>query len=264
MSSHFATRLTVPNVIRSRLTVVILTKDEEHNIAACIESVRWADKVVVFDSFSQDRTVEMAQELGAKVIQHPFRNYAEQRNAALEAVESQWVFFVDADERATLELATEVRQAIEEEKTGWWVPRHNYIFGRLTLHAGWFPDYQLRLLKRERARYDPARKVHEVVILDGQAGYLKNVLIHYNYDNLSQFLERQSRYTNYEAKILYDQGVRPKWRNLILQPLREFRRRYVYLQGWKDGLHGLFLSGLMAYYNFVMYARLRRLWRTLT
>jgi (heptosyl)LPS beta-1,4-glucosyltransferase len=249
----------------TRLTVVILTKNEEHNITACIESVQWADEVVVFDSLSQDRTVEIAHGLGAKVIQHPFRNYADQRDAALEAVESQWVFFVDADERATPELAAEVRQAIEDEtKAGWWVPRHNYIFGRLTCHAGWFPDYQLRLLKRRRARYDPARKVHEVVVLDGQAGYLKNVLIHYNYDNLSQFLERQHRYTEYEARILYDQGIRPRWRNFILQPLREFRRRYVSLQGWKDGFHGFFLSGLMAYYSFVMYMRLRRLWRTLT
>jgi hypothetical protein len=249
----------------TRLTVVILTKNEEHNITACIESVRWADKVVVFDSLSQDRTMEIAHELGAKVIQHPFHNYADQRNAALEAVESQWVFFVDADERATPELAAEVEQAIEDEtKVGWWVPRHNYIFGRLTRHAGWFPDYQLRLLKRGRARYDPARKVHEVVILDGQAGYLKNVLIHYNYDNLSQFLERQHRYIDYEARILYNQGIRPRWRNFILQPLREFKRRYVSLQGWKDGFHGLFLSGLMAYYSFVMYIRLWRLRRTLT
>ena len=249
----------------TQLTVVILTKNEEHNITACIESVRWADEVVVFDSFSQDRTVEIAQELGARVIQHPFRNYAEQRNAALEAVESRWVFFVDADERATPELAAEVRQVIEDEtKAAWWVPRHNYIFGRLTRHAGWFPDYQLRLLKQGRAHYDPPRKVHEVVILDGQAGYLENVLIHYNYDNLSQFLERQGRYTDYEARILYEQGIRPRWRNFILQPLREFKRRYFSLQGWKDGFHGLLLSGLMAYYNFVTYVRLWRLWRTLT
>ena len=249
----------------SQLTVVILTKNEEHNIADCIESVCWADEVVVFDSLSQDRTVEIAQELGAKVIQRPFRDYADQRNAALEAVESHWVFFVDADERATSELAAEVRQVIEDEtKAGWWVPRHNYIFGRLTRRAGWFPDYQLRLLKRECARYDPAREVHEVVILDGQAGYLKNVLIHYNYDTLSQFLERQNRYTDYEARILYEQGIRPRLRNFILQPLREFRRRYVSLQGWKDGFHGLLLSGLMAYYNLIMYVRLRRLWRTLT
>jgi glycosyltransferase involved in cell wall biosynthesis len=256
-------RLTGGDTIQ--LTVVILTKNEERNIVDCIESVGWADEVVVFDSFSEDRTVEIAQELGARVIQHPFRNYAEQRNAAMEAVESRWVFFVDADERATPELAAEVRQVVKDKtKVGWWVPRYNYIFGRLTRHAGWFPDYQLRLLKRGRARYDPTREVHEVVIFDGQAGYLKNVLIHYNYDNLSQFLERQSRYTDYEARILYDQGIRPRWRNFFLQPLREFGRRYVSLQGWKDGFHGLLLSGLMAYYNFVMYVRLRRLWRTLT
>ena len=129
-----------------KLTVIILTKNEERNIADCLASVQWADEVVVFDAFSQDRTVEMAREAGATVFQHPFQNFAQQRNAALDAVDSDWVFFVDADERATPELAAEIRRAIQDEsRSGWWVPRHNYIFGRVIRHAGWYPDYQLRL-----------------------------------------------------------------------------------------------------------------------
>ena len=248
---------------KPKLSVIILTKNEEKNIADCIASVQWADEVVVFDSFSQDRTVEIAQGLEATVLQHWFENFAQQRNAALDAVDSDWVFFVDADERATPELASEIRRAIQDEsRSGWWVPRHNYIFGRVIRHAGWYPDYQLRLLRHGQARYDPKREVHEIVILDGDEGYLENPLIHYNYANLAQFNERQNRYTDYEAKILFDQGFRPKPHNFILQPLRELRRRYVSLEGYKDGFHGLLLSLLMAYYTLVMHVRLRRLWKS--
>ncbi len=248
-----------------KLSVIILTKNEEKDIAECIASVQWADEVVVFDSFSQDRTVELAQEAGAIVLQHSFQNFAQQRNAALEAVDTDWVFFVDADERVTPELAAEVRCAIQDEShSGWWVPRHNYIFGRVIRHAGWYPDYQLRLLRHGKARYDPKREVHEIVILDGEAGYLENPLIHYNYANLAQFIERQNRYTDYEAKILFDQGIRPRPHNFILQPLREFRRRYISLEGYKDGFHGFLLSLLMAYYTLVTYIRLRRLWQGLS
>jgi glycosyltransferase involved in cell wall biosynthesis len=112
------------------LKAVILTLNEATHIAACIESVKWADGVVVFDSFSTDATVELARQAGADILQHPFENYAQQRNAALEAVAADWIFFVDADERATPALAQEIRQVIAtEDKVGWWIPRHNYIFG---------------------------------------------------------------------------------------------------------------------------------------
>ena len=245
-----------------KLSVIILTKNEEKHIADCIASVLWADEVVVFDCLSQDGTVEIAQELGATVFQHSFHDFAQQRNAALDAVDCDWVFFVDADERATPELAAEVRHVIQDEsRSGWWVPRHNRTFGRVIRHAGWYPDYQLRLLRHGQARYDPKREVHEIVILDGEDGCLENPLIHYNYDTPAQFVERQNRYTDYEARILFEQGVPPKPHNFILQPLREFRRRYISLEGYKDGFHGLLLSLLMAFYTLVMYLRLRQLWQ---
>jgi len=244
------------------LSVVILAKDEEQNIADCIATVEWAGRVVVLDSESTDRTREIAQRMGVTVHSHPFRNYADQRNVALRMVDSDWVFFVDADERATPELAAEVTEVIEDDsKAGWWVPRHNYIFGRVIRHAGWYPDYQLRLLRRGRARYDPARPVHEVVILDGEAGYLQHPLIHYNYRTLAEFRERQRRYTAYEAQALLDKGIRPRWLSLILQPLREFRRRYLTLQGYRDGARGLLLSLLMAWYTFRRYRLLCALWQ---
>jgi (heptosyl)LPS beta-1,4-glucosyltransferase len=241
-----------------RLAAVVLTKNEEHNITECLQSVGWADKLCVLDSDSTDRTVELARQAGAEVQQRPFVNYADQRNVALQTFAAQWILFVDADERATPELAVEVRRVIQDESVvGWWVPRRNYIWGRWIRHAGWYPDYQLRLLKRGCARYDPTREVHEIVQLDGPDGHLQNPLTHYNYATVRQFLHRQDSYVTYEASVLVRQGIHPRPHSLLLQPLREFRRRYITLQGYKDGGHGLLLSLLMAYYTGVAYWRAR-------
>nr|MBC7243705.1 glycosyltransferase family 2 protein [Chloroflexota bacterium] len=242
------------------LAVVVLTKNEESNIHACLQSVSWADRLCVLDSLSTDRTVELARQAGAVVRQRPFVHYADQRNAALEMFAAEWIFFVDADERGTVELGEEIRRVIRQENAvGWWVPRQNYIWGRWIRHTGWYPDYQLRLLKRGFAQYDPTREVHEIVILNGPEGYLRNPLIHYNYATVRQFLQRQDFYASYEANVLVKQGIRPRPHNFVLQPWREFVRRYWTLQGYKDGGHGLLLSLLMAYYTFVAYWRARRM-----
>jgi (heptosyl)LPS beta-1,4-glucosyltransferase len=242
-----------------QLAGVIIALNEETNIVDCIDSLRWTDEVVVFDSYSTDRTVKLAREAGARVIQHRFENYGAQREAALAAVEAEWIFFVDADERATPELAAEVREKITWEERGWWVPRHNYIFGKLTLGAGWFPDYQLRLLHRESAHYDPGRPVHEVVILDGEAGYLDNPLTHYNYRDVRQFIEKQEGYTDYEAQIRFGRGERPRLWTYLTRPLRHFWWRFVTLRGYRDGAHGLRLCLLTAYYEFQTWRRVRQL-----
>ncbi len=247
----------------NEISVIILTHNEADNIAEAIATARWADSVIVFDSLSDDDTVKIARREGARVLQRPFDDYASQRNAALKAAETPWVFFLDADERIPEQLAEEIEQAVTDpNKAGWWVPRHNHIVGKVIMHTGWYPDYQLRLMLRSKARYDPNRKVHEIVLLDGEAGYLKTPLEHFNYDSWSEFYEKQRKYMAYEAGIMFKQGIRPKPRNFILQPLREFRRRYFLLKGWKDGLHGLRLSLLMAYYTFVMYVYLRRMWKS--
>jgi len=241
----------------SELAVIILTKDEEENIAGCIRSVSWADEVMVLDSGSTDRTVEIATQMGARIFTHPFRNYAEQRNIALGLARTPWVFFVDADERATPELGREIRDVIEDENyAGWWVPRRNYIVGKWIKHGGWYPDYQLRLLRPDKARYDPAWEVHEIVILDGQAGHLRHPLIHYNYRTWGELVARQWRYAPLEVRNLIKRGIRPKPWSPFSMPVREFIRRYVTLQGYKDGLHGLVLALVMAFYTMWVYSLL--------
>jgi hypothetical protein len=138
------------------------------------------------------------------------------------------------------------------------VPRYNYIFGKLTLGAGWYPDYQMRLLRRGYARYE--RPVHEVVVLEGVEGCLQNPLIHYNYDTIEQFHSKQRRYIQHDAQELDRQGIRFKPHNLVLQPLRHFWWRYIALRGYRDGLHGLRLCALLAYYyGFRTYLQLREM-----
>jgi hypothetical protein len=242
------------------LAAIVLTLNEEKHLADCLASLDWADEVIVFDSFSIDRTEEIARHHRAHFVQHPFANYAAQRNAALAVTGADWVFFVDADERIPPPLADEVRAVIQKpESTGWWVPRHNYLFGKLTLYAGWYPDYQLRLLKREAAHYDPDRHVHELVQLNGSEGYLQNPLIHLNYETVHEFIQKQYAYTRYDAGILFGEGKRAKPQNFILQPFRQFWWRYVSLQGWRDGWHGFRLSVLMAYFQVVLYRDLKEL-----
>lgn len=244
----------------AELTAIILTRDEARNIVECIDSLRWADRIVVYDSHSDDQTVALAVAAGAEVFQRRFDNYAAQRNAALEAIATDWVLFVDADERGTPALAEEVRRVIAgRPESGWYVPRHNYIFGRLTLGAGWFPDYQFRLLRHGRARY--LRPVHEIGSVDGVTGHLQSPLIHHNYRDPAHFHGKQRFYVEHDAGILVDQGVRPKAHNYVLQPLRQFWWRFVTLKGYRDGLHGLRLSLYMAYYEWRKYRRLAELWR---
>ena len=243
----------------SRLSVVTLARDEERNIVDCLRSVEWADeRLVVLDPRTTDRTGELAREAGARVVERTFTDFADQHQAALSLARYDWVLSLDADERVTPELAQEVREAIgRESPVGWWVPRHNIIWGREIRHAGWYPDYQLRLMRRDRARYDPGRPVHELVILDGEAGYLRNALVHYNYRTVGEFLRKQDHYAALHARALRAAGVRPRWRSLLGQPAREFWRRFVTLEGYRDGGHGLLLSVLVAYYQGVAYWRLR-------
>lgn len=238
-----------------QITVVILTLNEARHIRECIRTARQvSEHILVFDSFSDDGTVEIAREEGAVVIARAFDTYPNQRNAALAAVTTPWALFVDADERVTPELAAEIHRAIGDSAcAGWWIPRRNIIVGKWIRGGGWYPDYQLRLIQPGRARYDPAREVHEVVLLEGESGYLQNPLIHYNYDTWDQFWAKQRRYAHFEARVLRQQGVRVRPYTFLTMPVREFWRRFVTLRGYVDGWHGLHLALAMAWYTSYVY-----------
>lgn len=246
------------------LTAAVLARDEAAKIERCLRTLAWADeRLVLLDAATTDDTAARAAALGARVASRLLDDFAHQRNAALELARGDWVLFVDADEVVTPELADEVRAATIDPagRVGFWIPRRNIICGRWVRYAGWYPDAQLRLLRRDHARYDEQRLVHEVVLLDGEAGQLQESLVHYNYTSLAQFRRKQAHYALLEAQALRQRGVRPRSWSVVVQPLREFRRRYVTLHGYREGLLGLQLSALLAWATLQTYWRLRQLWR---
>lgn len=244
------------------VSAIVITKNEQRHVGECLAKLAWADEVMVLDSFSTDDSVAMAKDRGATVYQHAFESFPRQRNVALGLASCEWVLFVDADERVTPDLADEVMRitgSSDQTHAGYWVPRRNIICGRWIRGGGWYPDYQLRLLRRERARYDEQREVHELVELEGTSEYLEHALFHFNYDRWSQVLAKQRAYAAIEARSMFCAGVRPRARNFILQPLRESHRRYIQLGGYRDGLHGLLLAALLGYYTMTTYWQLRKL-----
>jgi (heptosyl)LPS beta-1,4-glucosyltransferase len=244
---------------RAGLAAIVLTKNVSKHIVPCIETLRFCDRIVVSDSYSDDDTVAQARAAGVEIIERVFDNFAGQRNAAMEAVDAEWIFFVDADERIPEALALEVRSVLAGPENGWWVPRQNFIAGQQVRHGGFYPDYQLHLMRRDRARYDPARPVHEVVLLDGDSAHLREPMIHYNYDDWDQFHAKQRRYAALEARILKQRGVKPWPHKFVTMPAREFGRRYLTLEGWRDGWFGLKLASLLAfYYGFMPHWYLAR------
>ncbi len=249
------------------LSVIVLTYNEAKHIRACLESVRaFAGELLVFDSNSTDNTREIARESGARVEARAFDNYPNQRNAAMDAARGEWIFFIDADERADAQVGEEIRNEISriehtmQDTALFWIPRKNFIFGKWIQHTGWSPDYQPRVLRKTRAHFDPARPVHELVIAQGGELYLKNPLTHYNYETLAQFRTKQKRYTKFEAQEMFTQGIRPRLRSFVSMPVREFTRRFFSLQGYRDGLHGFVLSALMGYYAFWRQVWAREMW----
>lgn len=249
---------------RVAVTAVVLTFDEAEHLPGCLASLAWADAVLVLDSGSRDATVAIARAAGARVETHPFENYSRQRQHALALVTTPWLFFVDADERVTPELAAEVRAATDQpdattgialegtrpaSPAGYWIPRRNDFWGHWMQGGGWWPDRQLRLLRVGRVRYDLSRAVHEVAEVDGPTANLTHPLVHLNYASLAEFRSKQAAYARLETERRLAEGRQVRPHNLLLQPWREFFRRYVTLAGWKDGGVGLVACGLMAWYE---------------
>jgi glycosyltransferase involved in cell wall biosynthesis len=259
------------------VSVAIIAKDEQRHIGAALASVAgWADEVIVLlDSRTSDDTAAISREHGAQVIIEPWRGFAAQRNRALGLCSGEWVLFLDADERVTPELRDEVLQIancklqiervqfaicnLQSTIMGYWIPRHNQFFGTTLRGGGWYPDHQLRLLRRTHARYDETQLVHEFAQLDGPAGYLTQHLLHLNIEHMDELWRKQTSYAIHEAQALYHAGRRARWRNFVGAPLREFVRRYITLGGYRDGATGLLLCATLAYFEWVKFVHLKGL-----
>jgi glycosyltransferase involved in cell wall biosynthesis len=270
------------------VSVLIPTLNEELNLPECLASVEWADQVCVVDSFSHDRTLAIAREHGAGVVQHTFENYARQKNWALECLplRHEWVLILDADERVPPDLAAEIASAIASTRwAGYYLNRRFFFLGRWIRHAGWYPSWNLRLFRRRLGRYED-RPVHEHVVLDGPVGYLRHDLVHLDRRPLSAFIDRHNRYSTLEAEARLAAERRPGgqerlsprllgapverkrflrervWPRLPCKPLVLFVYMYLVRRGFLDGRPGLALCVFHAWQEFVVGMKLAELRRT--
>lgn len=256
--------------MHSKLSVVITAYNEEKKIAAALESAQFADEIILVDNGSADKTVEIAKKF-TKHIYHQKNDPANidlQKNFGIEKATGDWILILDADEIISKELAEEIRVVInpptpftkggntanEELVNGFWLPRKNIIFKKWMQHSGWYPDYQLRLVRKGKGRFEKVH-YHEPMHIDGSTEKLKENLIHYNYESIAQFLQRGLLvYAPNEAEEILRKGYVFDFKDAIRFPFNEFLSRYFAREGYKDGFHGLMLAFLMAVYHFAIFA----------
>lgn len=247
----------------SALSVSIIARNESANIADALKSVEgWSAEIVVVDAMSTDDTVAICKRFGARVIQEPWKGYSAQKNFALDQCSNDWVLSLDADERVTPELKAEVVALLARgpELAGYFVPRKNWFLGRWIRHGGWYPDSSIRLFDRRRGRFGD-REVHETVTLAGSApaGRLQNAMLHYTYNDLASYLERQNRYSTLAARELFQKGRRFRWSDALIRPAVSFVRTYLLQAGFLDGWRGFVISKGGASYTLAKYLKLREL-----
>ncbi|MGE5570882.1 MAG: glycosyltransferase family 2 protein [Rhodospirillales bacterium] len=243
-----------------KISATIITCDEERNIARAIESLRCCDEIVVVDSGSVDRTVEIAARLGARVIESPWPGYAKQKNLAASQAAHDWIFSIDADEALSEALEAEIWQLKKNgpEHDAYTMPRMAQYLGRWILHSGWYPDRKVRLYNRNKATW-VGEFVHESVQVEGSIGHLQSNLLHYTCDSLSEHLRTLDRYTTLAAQEVVARGHKPAWPNLILEPTWTFLQTYFLKLGFLDGLEGLTIAYMAATYTFLKYAKARNM-----
>jgi glycosyltransferase involved in cell wall biosynthesis len=238
--------------MRQTLSIAMIAMNEEANLSRTLESVRWADEIIVVDSGSRDRTIEIAQSFGAKTSYHAFGGHGEQKNVALDLCTSDWILLLDADEVLTQELQSEIRTLLACPDGGapqfnaYWIPRLNLYFGRWIRHGGFYPDLKLRLFRRGAARLSEGVGPHSTPQFSGPTGRLHGDMLHFAYPTLAIYLEHMSRYSSEIAQLLAARGRTSRswpaflW-NAVANPAATFLYNYFFRLGFLDGREGLIL-----------------------
>jgi glycosyltransferase involved in cell wall biosynthesis len=247
------------------VTAYTLTFNEAGQIRAVLESVKWADEIIIVDSFSTDGTVEIAREFGAKIISENFCGFGKLRNFALAAAKHDWMFSIDADERCTPEFVDELRETLVEPKhAAYFVPRRNTFLGKPVRFGGMYPDYrQPQVFDRRKFRYreDP---VHESFHCDGSIGHFKNFIWQHPWPTLKVIMQKGDRYTTLVARQRFEKGRRAGVAQLLGHPPAAFFKKYLLQQGFRDGVPGLMIAMLHAFFTFVKFAKLWELQQSRT
>ena len=245
------------------LSIAIITHNEEENIRYALESIKWADEIVVVDSFSADRTQEICREYTDKVHSLEWVGYSEQKRKAISLTTHPWVLVLDADERVTDSLRDEIIALMRNNPSmdGYYIPRKNYFIKKWIRHGGWWPDYTLRLFRREKAAIE-TREVHEAVKVNGKTGKLKNPIEHYTYKDIGDYLNRMQNYSTLAAKELFKRGQSASIFDIIFRPVFTFFRMFVLRMGVLDGFYGIILAYLYSVYTYKKYSKLRKMNQT--
>ncbi len=246
-----------------KISATLITFNEEQAIRDALESLFWADEIIVVDSESTDRTVEIARQFTDQIIIRPWPGYAAQKTFAAAQASHDWVFNLDADERVSADLARELqnmKQQPEPAASGFEMPRRTFYLGRWIRHSGWYPDYKLRLYNRNRGKWR-GEFVHESVEVDGNVEKLNGDILHYTVRNASDHHLRIDRYTTLAAEELRQKGKRARATSIFISPLTTFIRSYIFKLGFLDGLPGLAIAYFAAHYAFLKNLKLWELWK---
>ena len=245
--------------MENKVSAVISAYNEEKNIKDCLQSLSWADEIIVIDNSSTDKTALIAKKYTSKVYSQPNNKMLNvNKNYGFSKAKNSWILNLDADERVSPELKKEIEALFKKEIyfSGFEMPRKNIIFGKWIRHGIWWPDYQVRLFKKEKGKFD-CRHVHEKLNLKGKLGKLKNPLIHYNYQTIDQYIYKFTHiYTDSEVENFLESGKKIYWWDAIRMPVDDFLANFLARSLYKEGLHGLVLSILQSFYTFVVFCKI--------
>lgn len=239
------------------ISAVVICRNEENVIARCLESLTWADEIIVVDSDSTDQTLPVAKKFTSRIFTHPWQGFGPQKQFAVEQAHSDWILVVDADEVVTKELAAEIRLVCTGDTLyqGYRIKRKSNFLGRWVLHGGWYPDFVLRLFRTGKGRFTRAR-VHESLWVDGSVGTLDGELLHYTDPVLTHYLAKLDRYTGLSAQELFEQHYPFRIWDLLVRPPAVFFKMYVWRAGFLDGIEGFLLALCSAIHVLMKYAKL--------
>ncbi|MDA8100038.1 MAG: glycosyltransferase family 2 protein [Nitrospiraceae bacterium] len=245
--------------MKATLSVVIVAMNEEANIERTLESVRFADEIIVLDSGSTDRTVEICRRYTDKVFHQGWLGFAGQKNAGIERASGDWILSLDADEPIEDALAEEITEIVASPGSGdgYRIPRKTMFLGKWIRHGGWYPDYNLRLFRKGKGRFEE-RRVHEALRVNGTVGRTNHAIVHYSYPDLASFIKTMNNYSSLAVDVMAEKGIpasAASWPMIMCRPVLTFLYKYIVRGGFLDGKHGLILNLYHAYYVFAKYSK---------